>query len=118
MATKPVQGTESGAAPAGDEPGPGADKDCGGAGPTGNSKGGWATGSVGHDDKKSRSGAEAGGGGEREDKLIKHHMARDEDPTRGKIIAPVPLVVRGYPRKTQRVERGASLWGAVAVMLG
>jgi hypothetical protein len=34
-------------------------------------------------------------GGKGEDKLIEHHMARDEDPTRGEVVAAVPLVVWG-----------------------
>ena len=60
VATGPVQGTESRAAPAGGEPGHDAGKDLGGAGPARNNKGGWATGPVGHNEKKSRSRAEAG----------------------------------------------------------
>ena len=60
MATGPVQGTESRATQVGGEPGHNAGEDLGGADPAGNSKGGWATGLAGHDEKKSRSGAEAG----------------------------------------------------------
>jgi hypothetical protein len=37
--------------------------------------------------------------GEGENRLIEHHMARDENPTGGKIIAPVPLVIRGVPKE-------------------
>ena len=60
MATGPVQGTESGATPVGGEPGHDAGEELGRARPVGNSKGRWATGSAGHDEKKSRSRAEAG----------------------------------------------------------
>ena len=55
----PVQGTEAGAAPVGGEPRQDSDEDLGGARPAGNSKGGWAHGSAGHDEK-SRTEAEAG----------------------------------------------------------
>jgi hypothetical protein len=44
-------------------------------------------------------------------------MARDEDPTRDEVTTTVTLVIRGIP-KEDRVERGARLWGAVAVVLG
>jgi hypothetical protein len=37
--------------------------------------------------------------------LIKHHMARDEDPARGEVKASVALVVRGVPEK--HTEGGA-----------
>jgi hypothetical protein len=48
---------------------------------------------------KIRGGRGSGGRGEGEDRLIKHHMARDKDPTRGKIIASVPLMIRGVPEE-------------------
>ena len=41
----------------------------------------------------------SGGGGVGKHRLIKHHMARDEDPTRGEVKAAVTLVVRGVPKK-------------------
>jgi hypothetical protein len=40
-----------------------------------------------------------GGGGVGKHGLIKHHMARDEDPARGEVKAAVALVVRGVPEK-------------------
>jgi hypothetical protein len=40
-----------------------------------------------------------GGGGVGKHGLIKHHMARDEDPTRGDVKAAVALVVWGVPEK-------------------
>jgi hypothetical protein len=40
-----------------------------------------------------------GDGGVGKHGLIKHHMARDEDPTRGDVKAAVALVVRGVPEK-------------------
>jgi hypothetical protein len=36
-----------------------------------------------------------GCGGEGKDGLIEHHMARDKDPSGGKVKALVPLVIRG-----------------------
>jgi hypothetical protein len=40
-----------------------------------------------------------GGGGVGEDGLIKHHVSRNEDPTRGKVEAAVPLMIRGVPEE-------------------
>jgi hypothetical protein len=40
-----------------------------------------------------------GGGGVGKHGLIKHHMARDEDPARGEVKAAVALVVWGVPEK-------------------
>jgi hypothetical protein len=39
-------------------------------------------------------------------------MARDEDATRGKIIAPVPLVVRGVPEEDTESRTGCQLVGS------
>jgi hypothetical protein len=38
-------------------------------------------------------------------------MARDEDPSEGKIITPVPLVVRGVPEKDTKESNGGQLVG-------
>ena len=48
---------------------------------------------------KVRGGSGCGGGGEGEDGLIKHHMARDDDPTRGEVKATITLVIRGIPEE-------------------
>jgi len=40
-------------------------------------------------------GGSGGGGGEGKDRLMEHHMARDEDLTRGEVIASVTLMIRG-----------------------
>jgi hypothetical protein len=48
-------------------------------------------------------------GGEGEIRLIKHNMAGDEDPTRGKIKAKVPLVVRGVTDKQTMSRSGRRL---------
>jgi len=39
-------------------------------------------------------------------------MERDEDPTRDKIIAPVPLVVRGVPEEDRESGTGCQLVGS------
>jgi hypothetical protein len=44
-----------------------------------------------------------------EDGLIKHHMARDEDPSGGKIKTPVPLVIRGVPEEDTESGAGVQL---------
>jgi hypothetical protein len=38
--------------------------------------------------------------------LIKDNMTRDDDAAGGKIEAPIPLVIREYPRKRQQKDRG------------
>jgi len=48
---------------------------------------------------KLRGGSGSGGGGKRKNRLIEHHMARNEDSTRGKVIASVPLVIRGVHKE-------------------
>jgi len=53
-----------------------------------------------------------GGGGEREDGLVKHHVARDEDPTRGEVKATVPLVIRGVPEEDTLSRTGSQLVGS------
>jgi hypothetical protein len=53
-----------------------------------------------------------GGGGEREDRLIEHHMARDEDPTRGKVKATVALVIRGVTEEDIESRTGCQLVGS------
>jgi len=40
-----------------------------------------------------------GSGGEEKNRLIEHHMARDEDLTRGEIIASVTLMIRGIAKE-------------------
>jgi hypothetical protein len=54
-----------------------------------------------------------GGGwaGEGEDGLIEHHVARDENPSGGKIKTPVPLVIRGVPEKDTESRTGVQLVG-------
>jgi hypothetical protein len=39
-------------------------------------------------------------------------MTRDEDPTRGKIIAPVPLVIRGVPEEDTESRTRCQLVGS------
>jgi hypothetical protein len=46
-----------------------------------------------------------GGAGEGKGGLIEHHMARDEDPSGGKVKTPVPLVIRRVPEED--TESGA-----------
>jgi len=53
-----------------------------------------------------------GGGGEGEGRLIEHHMARDEDVTRGKIIVSVPLVIRGVSKEDTEGRMGSHLVGS------
>jgi hypothetical protein len=55
---------------------------------------------------KIRVGRGCAGGGEREDGLIEHHMARDEDPLGGKVKATVPLVIRGVPEEDTESRTG------------
>jgi hypothetical protein len=61
---------------------------------------------------KVRGGSGCGGGGEREDGLIKHHMTRDEDPTRGKVKTTVTLVIRGVPEEDTESRTGCQLVGS------
>ena len=58
---------------------------------------------------KVRGGSGCGGGGEGEDGLIKHHMARDEDPTRGEVKATVTLVIRRIPEEDAQSGTGSQL---------
>ena len=44
-------------------------------------------------------GSRSGSGGNGKDRLVEHHMARYEDSTRGKVVASVPLVIRGVPKE-------------------
>jgi hypothetical protein len=50
-----------------------------------------------------------GGGGVGKYGLIKHHMARDEDPTRGEVKAAVAFVVWGVPEKHTEGGSGCKL---------
>lgn len=55
-----------------------------------------------------------GGGSGRRDReekviLVEDDVTGDENSVGGEVQTPVPLVIREYPRKTQRVDRGASL---------
>ena len=68
----------------------------------------WETGRRG----QGRGGRGCGGGGEREDGLVKHHVARDEDPTRGEVKATVPLVIRGVPEEDTLSRTGSQLVGS------
>jgi hypothetical protein len=55
---------------------------------------------IGSEEIKVRVGGRwCGCGGVRKNGLIKHHMARDEDPTRGEVKAAVALVIRGVSEK-------------------
>jgi hypothetical protein len=79
-----------------------------GVGPTGSERvpaergriGGSTTTSIGkREEVKVRVRGGWCGGGEGKYSLIKHHMARDEDSTRGEVKAAVALVVRGVLEK-------------------
>jgi hypothetical protein len=61
---------------------------------------------------KIRGGSGCAGGGEREDGLIEHHMARDEDPSGGKVKATVPLVIRRVPEEDTESRTGCQLVGS------
>jgi hypothetical protein len=60
---------------------------------------------------KIKSGSGCAGGGEGEDGLIEHHMARDEDPAGGKVKTPVPLLIRGVPDEDTKSRTGGQLVG-------
>ena len=49
------------------------------------------------------------GGGEREVRLIEHNVVRNKDPARGKVVAAVPLVVRGVTKKDTTCRAGHQL---------
>jgi hypothetical protein len=61
---------------------------------------------------KVRGGSACGGGAEGEDRLIKYHMSRDEDPTRGEVKATVTLVFREIPEEDTQNRTGSQLVGS------
>jgi hypothetical protein len=65
---------------------------------------------VGNREEGSGSGVVVGGL-EKGKTLIEHHMARDEDPSGGKIKTPVPLVIRGVPEEDTESGAGVQLVG-------
>jgi hypothetical protein len=56
-----------------------------------------------------RGGSRSSSGGKGEDRLVEHHMARYEDSTRGKVVASVPLVIRGVPKEDTESRTGCQL---------
>jgi hypothetical protein len=52
---------------------------------------------------------EGGGGGERECRLIKHDVARDEDTARREVQTTIPLMLRGVAKEDTESGTGGQL---------